>query len=468
MKSRVLVYFTVILTAACFALPVNAATSMSKDEAYEIGMEAYIYLYPLVTMDVTRRVLTNFEPGVKQGMGPMNMFSHMRTFPPADFREVVKPNFDTLYSSAWLDLSEEPMIVSASDTGGRYYLLPMIDMWTDVFAVPGKRTSGTKAAHWAVVPPGWQGKLPKGVERIDAPTPYIWIIGRTQTNGPADYAAVNEIQDGYKITPLSRWGKAPEPVAVKIDPSVDMKTPPSRLINEMPAAKFFAYGAELMAKYPPHITDWSQLSRMKRIGMEPGKPFDLTKADPAIRVALEQAPPDAIKAIQAKYQTQARVVNGWQMNTDTMGVWGNYYLKRAVTAMTGLGANQPEDALYPQSLTDADGKPFVGGNRYLLHFAKSELPPAGAFWSLTMYDAEGFPVANPIKRYAIGDRDALAYNRDGSLDIYIQPESPGKDRESNWLPSPKSGALNITMRLYAPKAEALDGRWNPPPIMKVK
>ena len=468
MKFRFLRYASAVLFSFCLSFPANAASQVTADEAYEIGMEAYIYLYPLVTMDVTRRVLTNFEPGVKQGMGPMNMFSHMRTFPPADFREVVKPNFDTLYSSAWLDLSEEPMIVSASDTGGRYYLLPMIDMWTDVFAVPGKRTSGTKAAHWAVVPPGWQGKLPKGVERIDAPTPYIWIIGRTQTNGPADYAAVNEIQDGYKITPLSRWGKAPEPVAVKIDPSVDMKTPPSRLINEMPAAKFFAYGAELMAKYPPHITDWSQLSRMKRIGMEPGKPFDLTKADPAIRVALEQAPPDAIKAIQAKYQTQARVVNGWQMNTDTMGVWGNYYLKRAVTAMTGLGANQPEDALYPQSLTDADGKPFVGGNRYLLHFAKSELPPAGAFWSLTMYDAEGFPVANPIKRYAIGDRDALAYNRDGSLDIYIQPESPGKDRESNWLPSPKSGALNITMRLYAPKAEALDGRWNPPPIMKVK
>lgn len=444
------------------------ATPVSEQEAYEIGVEAYIYLYSLVTMDVTRKVLTNVPPGKKPGFGPANAFSHMRAFPPADFREVVKPNFDTLYSSVWLDLSSEPMIISAPDTGGRHYLLPMIDMWSDVFAVPGKRTSGTGAGHWAVTPPGWSGELPVGVSRIAAPTSDVWIIGRTQANGPADYENVHKIQDGYRVTPLSQWGRRPKPAPFKSDPNVDMATDPLNQVIGMSASQFFAYGADLMAKHPPHLTDWSQLARMKRIGLEAGKPFDLAKLSTAVHKGLERVPTDGLKAIRAKYSRLAQIINGWQMQTESMGAWGDNYLKRAVIALTGLGANQPEDAIYPQSLTDADGNRLLGGRSYVLHFDRSELPPAKAFWSLTMYDVDGFPVANPIKRHAIGDRDKLKYNDDGSLDLYIQSESPGKDREANWLPSSKSGELNITMRLYAPKAEALDGRWVPPAITRAK
>ena len=438
------------------------AQSISAAETEIIAQEAYVYLYALVTMDVSRRQLTNIEPGKMTGRGPMNTFSHIRTFPDANFREVVRPNFDTLYSSGWLDLTNEPMVVSVPDTQGRYYLLPMLDMWSDVFAVPGKRTSGTSAANYALVAPGWSGKIPAGVQRINAPTPYVWIIGRTQTNGPKDYAAVNKVQDGYRMTPLSRWGKNPAPVKVKIDPGVDMKTPPLRQVNEMAAAKYFAYGAALMKVNPPHITDWSTLARMKRIGIEPGK-FDPTKADPA---ALARGAAAGLKLMVDKIPTLARVTNGWQMNTDTMGVYGNYYLKRSIVAMAGLGANQPEDAIYPLNIVDADGKPVVAENKYVLSFKKAELPPVNAFWSLTMYDAEGFQVANTINRFAIGDRDALKFNPDGSLDLYIQHESPGSDKEGNWLPAPKSGALGLTMRLYAPKPEALDGRWNPPAIKK--
>ncbi len=440
------------------------STTVSEEEVYQIGIEAYIYLYPLVMMDVTRKVSTNYPPDTKPGMGPMNMFHHMRAFPPADFREVVRPNFDTLYSSAWLDLSEEPLIVSAPDTHGRYYLLPMLDMWTDVFAVPGKRTSGTAAQDFAVVPPGWKGELPGGVRRIDAPTPYVWIIGRTQTNGPQDYPAVHKIQDGYKITPLSRWQSPQVPVKATIDSKVDMKTPPLRQVNGMSAADYFAYGAELLKTQAPHITDWSILARMKRIGLEPGKSFSLAESKPAVRTALERAAKDALAEMQEKVPTLAPVVNGWQMNIHTMGVYGNYYLKRAIVAMIGLGANQPEDAIYPMCVADAEGNPLDGKNNYVLHFAKEKLPPVNAFWSLTMYDAEGFQVANPLNRFALGDRDALKFNPDGSLDIYIQPQSPGKEKEANWLPAPNQGPMSPTMRLYAPKAEVINGRWNPPPM----
>jgi hypothetical protein len=460
-----------LLTAlACILLPATvtrAQTSVSPQEAYDIGVEAYIYLYPLVLMDVSRRQLTNIEPGQMAGRGPMNTFSHIRAYPTADFREVVRPNFDTLYSTGWLDLTAEPMIVSVPDTQGRYYLMPMLDMWTDVFAVPGKRTSGTKAADYAVVPAGWTGKLPGGVERINAPTPYVWLIGRTQTNGPKDYDAVHKVQDGYRITPLSQWGSAPKPIPVKIDPAVDMTAPPLEQVNKMQAAKYFAYAAELMKLSPPHVTDWSTLARLQRIGIEPGKSFDLGRADPAVRSALERAAVDGLKAMYAKAPTLARVVNGWQMNTDTMGVYGNYYLKRAIVAMIGLGANQVDDAVYPINVGDSDGKSMDGANKYVLHFNKDELPPAEAFWSVTMYDKEGFQVANQLNRFAIGDRDALKYNADGSLDLYLQNTDPGADRQSNWLPAPASGQLGVTMRLYAPKAQVLNGSWAPPAVKRV-
>jgi hypothetical protein len=470
MKSKTLKAFACATTLLLF-LPITVTSAQStvtvtEQEAYEIGVEAYTYLYPLVLMDTTRRQAVNIEAGKVVGRGPMNAFTNVRTFPPADFRDVVRPNFDTLYSIAWLDLTKEPMVVAAPDTQGRFYLLPMIDMWSDVFASPGKRTTGTGAIRFAIVPPGWQGKLPEGVQRIDAPTPYVWIIGRTQTNGPKDYEAVHKVQDGYTVTPLSQLGKAPQPLTATIDPTVDVKTPPMTQVDTMAAGKYFAYAAELLKVNPPHITDQPIVARMRRIGIEPGKSFDLGKADPAVQRVLERVPADGLKAMKAKLPTLARVVNGWQMNTDTMGVYGTYYLKRALIARFGLGANLPEDAVYPVNLGDADGKPLTGANKYVLHFAKNEIPPVGAFWSITLYDKDGFPTVNAQKRNAIGDRNELKYNADGSLDLYFQSESPGKDKESNWLPAP-TGGFNLTMRLYAPKSEVLTGIWNPPPVRKL-
>ncbi len=443
-------------------------TELTEQEAYEIALEAYVYLYPIISMDVSRRMLTNVPAGIREGLGPHNQFHHFRSFPPAEFREVVRPNFDTLYSSAWLDLTAGPMIVSLEDVGDRYFLLPMLDMWTNVFAAPGTRTSGNAAQAWALVPPGWTGAVPEGVEPISAPTPYVWIIGRTKTDGPADYPAVHRVQDGFRITPLSAWGGTPGPAApFTPNPSVDMVTPPLVQVNTMAAERYFAYGAELMGRNPPQLTDWSTLARLARIGLQPDAPFDLAQASPEIRSAIERAAEDGLKTIVAKAPTIARVVNGWQMNTDSMGVYGNNYLKRAVVAMVGLGANVPEDAIYPLCVADKDGRQLTGDHRYVIHFPKEQLPPVAGFWSITMYDADGFQVANALNRFAIGDRDALRYNPDGSLDIYIQHESPGPDKESNWLPSPASGVLGVTMRLYGPKPPAITGEWNPPAIQRV-
>ena len=444
------------------ATTVPAPGQIAEKEALEIGIEAYVYFYSLITMDVTRRLMCNVPPGAKPGMGPENTFSHMRAYPPVEFRDVVKPNYDTLYSISWLNLSKEPVIVTTPETNGRYYLLPFLDMWSDVFAVPGKRTSGTRAASWALVGPGWSGTLPANVTRIDAPTSYVWAIGRTQTNGPADYSAVHIVQDGFALTPLSQWGKAPVAVAFKSDPTVNMK-PPSEQVNSMSGKDYFTYAAELLKVNAPHSTDWSQLARLTRIGIEPGKNFDWSGLSSGVQEALSTAAAAGLASMRAKLPTLARVVNGWQMNTDSMGVYGNFYMKRAIVAMVGLGANPPEDAIYPMSINDSEGKPLQAGRNYVLHFAKNALPPVGAFWSLTMYDPD-FAVPNPIDRYAIGDRDALKYSNDGSLDIYIQPETPGKEKESNWLPSPKAGGMNITMRLYAPKSDVLEGIWNPPAI----
>ncbi|SCB12002.1 Uncharacterized conserved protein [Bradyrhizobium shewense] len=453
----------------------NAEQAISEEEARAIGIDAYVYFYPIVSFDVTRKQSTNIEAGKEIGKGPMNTFSNFPAYPPGDYKGVVRMNFDTLYSWAWLDMTKEPIVFSVPDTGGRYYLMPMLDAWTDVFASPGWRTTGTQAGTFLITPPGWRPdlrdrfveefKLPKDTRRIEAPTPIVLIVGRTKTDGPPDYDAVHKIQAGYKVTPLSEWGKAPKRAEVKIDPSVDMKTPPKHQVDTMPASEYFAYAAELLKVNPPHITDQPMVDQLKKIGIEPGKGFDIEKVDPAVRKALVSAPEEARQLMAWKYPKLARVANGWAMNTDTMGVYGNYYLKRAIVAQVGLGANVPEDAIYPMNLADETDRPLDGTNKFTLHFDKGGTPPVNAFWSVTLYDSEGYQVPNSLNRFAVSSWMPFKYNSDGSLDLYFQNESPGKDREANWLPAPK-GPFNLTLRMYAPRTEAMTGKWNPPPVTR--
>jgi hypothetical protein len=465
------------VTAVPAALAQTLAAPITEQEAHAIAVDAYVYFYSLMSMDVSRKQFTNIEPGKEFGKGPMNMFVNVPEYPPADFKGVVRSNFDTLYSIAWLDMTKEPVVISAPDTNGRYYLLPMLDMWSDVFASPGWRTTGTRAGTFLVTPPGWRPdlrdrfaeefKLPKDTLRIDAPTPFVWVIGRTKTDGPPDYDAVRKIQAGYKVTLLSEYGKAPKPIEFKPDPSVDMKTPPKVQVDTMTAGVYFAYAAELLKLHPPHITDEPIIAQMKKIGIESGKSFDIGKLDPAVQRGLETAPQDGQKLMAWKVPTLARVANYWQMNTDTMGVYGNYYLKRAIVAQVGLGANLPEDAVYPFNLGDETGKPLDGSGKYTITFEKGATPPTQAFWSITLYDAEGFQVANALNRFAVSSWMPFKVDPDGSLTLYFQNESPGKDKEANWLPVPR-GPFNLTMRIYGPRSEVLTGRWNPPVVTRVQ
>jgi hypothetical protein len=450
---------TVLLSALIFKLGV--ASALTPKQLEDLTIKAYIYAYPLVLMDVSKKVSA-------EGFAPINQFANIKAFPTPEFKDVVRPNADTLYSSAWLDLTKEPIILSVPDTQGRYYLMPMLDAWTQVFASPGKRTTGTQSANFAIVGPSFKGRLPAQVKKIQAPTNMVWIIGRTQTNGPSDYDYVHKIQDGFKLTPLSAWGKPyVPPKNSNINPSSDTKVPPVEQVAKMDAVTFFKRFATILKNNPPHPEDRPFIVELRKLGIEPGTSWDVSPRLSAQQIeALNVAVGKAQKQIKARVLNLGVRKNGWSL-TPIIGSYGTHYLDRAAVAFVGLGANLPADAIYPTAFVDGDNVPLDGKNAYVIHFKKDQLPPVNAFWSISMYDENSFFIENPIHRYAIGDRDKLQLNEDGSLDIYVQHDSPGTLKESNWLPAPK-GPFNLTSRLYWPESTALKGEWIMPPVQKVK
>ena len=455
--------FTGSAMQRAFGTPVTAA------EATALGTEAYIYGYPLITMEFTRRVTTN----VVQPTGlraPMGQFANARTYPDASFKDVTAPNADTLYSSAWLDLSKEPYVLSLPDEGDRYYLIPMLDGWTDVFQVPGKRTTGDKAQTYAITGPGWKGTLPQGVKEYKSPTSMVWILGRTYCTGtPEDYKAVHELQDQYKLVPLSAYGKPYAPPEGKVDPSIDMKTAVRDQVNGLTAEAYFSLLATLLKDNPPAKADAPMVAKLTKLGIVPGQAFDASKLGNEAAKALADVPKLGFEKIMGHFKEAGRMENGWTFSTKT-GLYGTDYLQRAFVTAIGLGANRPQDAVYPTSEADAEGKPYSGANKYVMHFPKGQLPPVNGFWSLTMYNGEYFFVANPLNRYSISARQNLKANADGSTDLYIQNESPGADKESNWLPAPTDKFI-LMLRLYWPKEKnpsIVNGTWKIPAVKVVK
>lgn len=432
----------------------------------QIAADAYVFGYPLVLMEITKKVLTN-TPQPAEKAAPLNQFAHIAAFPRPEDREVVRPNVDTLYSFAWLDLSREPVILHLPEMKGRYYLMQMMDAWTNVFASIGTRTTGEQEGNFAVVGPKWSGALPAGVKKLQSPTNSVWIIGRTLTRGPADYAAVHAIQAQYTLTPLSAWDKKYLPPAGKVDPTVDMQTPPVQQVAQMSAATFFQTLAAAMKANPPFPPDTPAMKKFVALGLAPGKDFNPAKLKPAVALALEAGVLTGREEIKAKALKIGVINNGWQIPQSPMGAYSTDYEQRATVAFFGLGANLREDAVYPTAYLDQAGQQLTGKQRYVLHFDKEQLPPVKAFWSLTMYDKDNFLAANPLGRYALGDRDPLKYNADGSLDLYLQNQSPGPDQEANWLPAPADD-FNVSLRLYWPKQAVLDGAWTPPPIKRLE
>jgi hypothetical protein len=449
----------------------KAVEAAAKEtEARAIAIESYVYAYPLVTMEMTRRVMTNVA-APEGSRAPMGQFVRMRSYPDASYRDVTAPNADTLYTTTWIDVSKEPWILSLPDMKDRYALFPMLDGWTNVFQVPGKRTTGTKAQTYAITGPGWSGELPPGVTEYKAPTGIVWILGRIYCTGtPEDYKAVHALQDKISVVPLSAYGKPYTPAPGTVDPAIDMKTAVREQVNALDAAAYFKLFAELLKTNPAAADDAPMVAKLAKIGVVPGQDFDVTKLDPAVAKGLAGAPKPGQEVIMDWMKAgivagDFKLENGWLFTTKT-GLYGTHYVQRALVTAIGLGANRPEDAVYPTSTGPDIAAKYSGEKKYVVRFEKGHLPPVNGFWSLTMYDENYFFVDNPLNRYTLSQRNKLKANADGSVDLYIQNESPGKAKESNWLPAPK-GDFVLMMRLYWPKEQApsiLDGSWKVPEV----
>jgi hypothetical protein len=357
---------------------------------------------------------------------------------------------------------------------GRYFMLPLLDGWTTVFAVPGTRTTGTGAQKFAITGPGWTGTLPAEVKEYKSPTAIVWLLGRIYSTGtPEDYKAVHALQDQMVAVPLSAYGKSYKPASGTIDPSVDMKTATRAQVHAMDAASFFKLFAQLLKTNPPSAEDAPMLATLAKIGIVPGQDFDASKLDPAVAKGLAEVPTPAQDTIMAWMKEGVatgdwKLSDGWIYSTK-MGVYGTNYRWRALIASIAIGANLAEDAVYPLSYGPDMFTTYSGAHKYVVHFNGGDFPPVEGFWSLTMYNEQQFLVPNPINRYTVSQRNKFKTNADGSLDVYIQSESPGKDKEQNWLPAPKDKFM-LTLRMYWPKEKSpsiLNGTWKTPPIKEV-
>jgi len=458
MIAKRLVLATLVLVAV-----ITAMLLVMKDKIM-LGAEAYLYGYPLVMMETTRIQSAKY-------IGPENQLRMVRQFPNAQFKDVVRPNVDTLYTTAFISMKEGPWAFEMPANNKRYELMPFMDAWTNVFASPGTRTSGNQGGTYLLAGPEWNGQVPKGMTLLKSPTDMVWLIGRTQTNGTADFATVHELQNRLR---LSKWPQPPDSLSASTDskrdaqPSWQVSTEPSLTpVAQMKAlntTEFFNRLMKLMVSNPPSPEDAPLLARLAQLEIKPGQAVHLSGSN-ALSFSLGRwiANQRVMKALNTKAQD-----GSWSYPPLNLGRYGTDYNMRAAVAMVGLGANLPEDAMYPNTALDHQGKALNGKHRYRLHFAANALPPVKAFWSITAYGADEFLIDNPLQRFAIGDRDPLVFNADGSLDLWVQATPPSqKEAAANWLPVQMGAPFLLNARLYWPEDKALNGQWKMPVVERL-
>lgn len=461
-----------MVPASTFVPALAGEAGMSADAARQIAMDAYVYGYSLVTTDVTRLQMSNVA---KAGLmsAPLGSFFNVRGYPPATYRGVSATNADTLYSMAWLDL-KEPMVFSHPEIKDRFFNFELIDLWMVVKHAVGTNTTGTAAATYLFTGPGWKGEVPKGMIHIAYPTRYLGVLGRTYAlDTPEDLAIVHKLQDQYKVVPLSSYGKdytfVPQPVA---NVGIKMDEAPQKVILALGVEGYFDWMTRLMGTVAvPPAEDAPMLEKMAKIGIVPGKPFKLSSLDPVVQATLKDVPQLVTDKLNETWATLGKDVNGWRVTT-TGAIYGTDYLTRAAWASNGWPSQQTQVSVYPTTYVDGAGAKLDGKNSYTLTFKKGELPPINeqGFWSITMYQIDNglwfYP--NKLNKLTVSTRNTFVYNEDGSLTLYFQHESPGADKEQNWLPAP-AAPFALTLRMYWPNKtppSILDGSWGPPPVVK--
>jgi len=420
---RVVAAFAACTVAAALLASPRAGFAQSSDTR-SIARDGYVYGYPLVLMEVTKHIAT--------AASSTGQFVHMLSGPTPIFRVVVAPNGDTRYSSAWVDLSSGPQILHVPDAGGRYFVAQVMDAWTDVIADPTPRIADSSPANYVLVGPGWKGAAGPGQRLVRSSTNDVWVLARTRALPDDAPELITAIQQQYTVMPLSRFG---DPAYARVDAPAtrEEKAALGRLTAEQVTAD--------------------------ELAGEPGTTFDAAHLDAARRAQLDDGVRDA-RALLDRYDPPVPRVNGWRWTKNT-GRFGIDYLYRAFIAQTLLAANLPEDAVYAEAIVDANGAPLTGTRDYALHFGAAQLPPARAFWSLTLYSPDHYLVPNAFDRYTLRDAN-LRRNADGSIDVTIQHDAPRGDR-TNWLPAP-AGPFVVMLRMYWPLPAGLDGTYHIPAL----